>query len=123
MDTVEYYTDIVLDVLSKHSNGFDISMTDLWAQLPPLVRPLSSLRLPSVHSNGFIIPSDNDKYPNHAASASFGPSIRATNNFQARQMPFPLVVALEREPGKLVVGQNASTFVFTPYEFGSFEPL
>jgi lysophospholipase len=38
-------------------------------------------------------------------------------------MPYPIVVALEREPGQQIVGQNASIFTFDPYEFGSFEPL
>lgn len=38
-------------------------------------------------------------------------------------MPYPLVVTLEREPGQVVVGQNASIFYFDAYEFGSFEPL
>lgn len=67
--------------------------------------------------------SDSNTYPDQAAGASFGASIRATSTFQAQQMPFPLVVSLEREPGQHIVGQNASIFVFDPYEFGSFEPL
>jgi lysophospholipase len=104
-DTVGYYADVVSDVLDKRSAGFDTSITDLWA------------RALSYHLF------DQNTYPDHAATTSFGVAIRNTSSFRNHQMPYPIVIALEREPGQLIVGQNASIFSFDPYEFGSFEPL
>lgn len=67
--------------------------------------------------------SDTNTYPKEAETSSFGPSVRNVDSFKSQEMPFPIIVALEREPGQKIVGQNASIFAFDPYEFGSFEPL
>ncbi|EIN07115.1 hypothetical protein PUNSTDRAFT_144669 [Punctularia strigosozonata HHB-11173 SS5] len=105
VNAAEYYSDVVADVLDKIHAGFDTSITDLWA------------RALSYHLF------DSNVYPDHAATTTFGGAIRNTSTFRAQQMPYPIIVALEREPGQLIVGQNASIFTFDPYEFGSFEPL
>lgn len=35
-------------------------------------------------------------------------------------MPFPIIIADEREPGQLIIPSNTSLFEFTPLEFGTW---
>ncbi len=37
-------------------------------------------------------------------------------------MPYPIIIADEREPGELIIPRNTTIWEFSPYEFGSWNP-
>lgn len=40
--------------------------------------------------------------------------------YTARELPYPIVVAAEREPGEIIVPANATLYEFSTTEFGTF---
>lgn len=49
-------------------------------------------------------------------------SIAQTPEFQDANYPMPLVVAVGRNPGELVIGSNSTVYEFNPWEFGTWDP-
>ena len=99
-DTAEYYYDLAQVVAGKKDAGFNISVTDYWG------RALS-----------YQLINATDGGPSYTWS-----SIALTQDFQAGQMPMPLLVADGRNPGETLVGSNSTVYEFNPWEFGSFDP-
>lgn len=94
---------VVTDVARKRGEGYPTSITDYWG------------RALSYH----LI--NDTKYPDQGQGTTFG-DIRNTSSFTDARMPFPVVIADEREPGQLLLLSNETqVFEFNPYEAGSWD--
>lgn len=100
IDTTKYYANLVSTVDDKRDAGYDTSLTDYWG------RALS-----------FQLVNATDGGPGYTFS-----SIQDDNDFKNGDAPFPILVALERAPGDVVLSLNATNIEFNPYEMGSFDP-
>ncbi|CEH18904.1 lysophospholipase plb1 [Ceraceosorus bombacis] len=99
---LSYYTDIGA-CTKKRGEGYPTSITDYWG------RALS-----------YHLVNDTT-YPDQGQGTTFG-DIRNTSSFTDARMPFPVVIADEREPGQLVLLSNETqVFEFNPYEAGSWD--
>ncbi|OAX78103.1 hypothetical protein ACJ72_07592 [Emergomyces africanus] len=87
-------------VEQKMQAGFDVSLTDYWG------RALSYQLIDA---------------PRGGIDYTWS-SIALDPEFQAGNMPMPIVVADGRNPGELLVGGNATVFEFNPWEFGTHDP-
>lgn len=101
-NTISYYTSIVGQVADRRNAGFPTAITDYWG------------RALSYH----LV---NSTYPNEGEGTTFS-DIRNVSNFASAAFPFPVVIADEREAGELLIYRNTTSFEFTPYEFGSWDP-
>lgn len=102
---LDFYTSIVSDVEAKKSKGqFPTSITDYWG------RALSYHLLNST------------KYPDHGAATTWSDIVNVTA-FQNASMPFPVVMADEREPGDVLIYGNTTIWEFSPFEFGTWNRI
>ncbi|KAL0482321.1 lysophospholipase PLB [Acrasis kona] len=97
-----YYGRIIRDVNDKEEAGFDTSITDLWAR-----------------AIGQKLVASSNPTPNSAITYS---DIRNTSSFVQGQMPFPIIIALGRSQGQLIIPANSTVYEFNPFEFGSWSP-
>ncbi|KAK2629599.1 hypothetical protein QTJ16_000419 [Diplocarpon rosae] len=95
------YSEIQRDITEKESVGFDTTLTDPWGRL-------LSYQLLEGPFGGF------------ETTLS---SITEFSNFTSYAVPFPLITALGTKvwEGLCVPGPNATTYEFSPYEFGSWD--
>lgn len=100
VDTVEYWTDIYDQVSGKSDAGFQTSVTDYWGRA-------LSYQLVGAANGG----------PAYTWS-----SIAQEANFLNGNLPMPMLVADERDPGAIIVSLNATNYEIGPWEIGSFDP-
>ncbi|POR35427.1 Lysophospholipase [Tolypocladium paradoxum] len=96
----EYYRELYQSVQDKLDAGFNKSITDYWG------RALS-----------YQLVNASDGGPAYTFS-----SIAEDVEFVQAKAPMPIIVALERPPGQLQIGANATVFEFNPWEMGSYDP-
>ena len=101
-NSFSFYKDIIGDVHDKDKRGFPTAITDYWG------RALAYMLV-------------NDTYPDHA-QATLWSDITNTTAFKDATYPFPVVIAIGRQPDQTKIYENATYFEFTPYEFGSWQP-
>ncbi|EGW33780.1 phospholipase B [Spathaspora passalidarum NRRL Y-27907] len=101
LETLSVLTKVELDVLQKWTSGFGVSITDVWGR---------------VLSYQFF-----NKLKDFGAGLTWS-SITNTNAFANHNMPFPIVIALGREPGTYIISTNSTVIEFNPYEMGSWDP-
>jgi lysophospholipase len=99
-DSLTYFSDIIDEVRSKEDAGFEVTLTDYWA------RALSRQFL---------------NWTDGGPGVTFS-SIALTDGYKNADIPFPIVVADERQPGQKIISKNATVFEFNPLEFGTFDP-
>ena len=99
VDTVEYYEELHKEVTSKQDAGFDISLTDYWGR---------ALATQLISGDG-------------GPAVTFS-SIAKTDQFQNYEMPFPIIIADQKNPGQDIVSTNSTIYEFNPLEMGSFDP-
>ncbi|GFZ51352.1 Lysophospholipase [Saitozyma sp. JCM 24511] len=99
---VSFYYDLVSEVDAKDSTGFPVQLTDYWGLA------LGNHLLPTQYRL--------DTSPNLTFS-QLPSAVPALGN---ASLPFPIIIAAEREPGEYVIAENATVWEFTPYEFGSW---
>jgi lysophospholipase len=95
------YADIVDDIRDKELAGFHTTLTDIWGRL------LSYQLLEG--SDGGV-----------GTTLS---SITGLSNFTSYAVPYPVITSLGVKTwlGDCLPGPNATTYEFTPYEFGSWD--
>ncbi|KAK5987453.1 Lysophospholipase 2 [Cladobotryum mycophilum] len=97
---VKYYRQLYDDVNGKVDAGFNKTITDYWG------RALS-----------YQLVNATDGGPAYTFS-----SIANDTEFSQAQAPMPLIVAIERAPGELLIPSNSTIFEFNPWEMGSYDP-
>lgn len=97
----EAYGSIIADITAKHLAGFPPTLTDPWGRL------LSYQLLDG---------------PDGGASTTLS-SVTSLSNFTSHAVPYPVILALGTKTfnGECTPGPNATTYEFTPYEFGSWD--
>jgi len=95
------YLDIAADIWGKAAAGFETTLTDPWGRL------LS-----------YTLLSD----PDGGVSTTLS-SVTELSNFTSHSVPFPIITALAAKAweGECSPGLNATTYEFTPFEFGSWD--
>jgi len=99
LSNIPYYDELNDEVRSKDRN-FNVSVTDFWGR---------------ALSRQFI---DLDA----GGPGVTWSSIALTQAYKDADFPFPIVVALGRNPGEVLLSTNATVYEFTPLELGSFDP-
>jgi lysophospholipase len=96
------YVPITNDLLVKQLAGYDVTLTDPWGRL------LSYQLL--LGANGGVQKTLS--------------SITGLSNFTSHNVAFPVITSLGVKTwlGECLPGPNATTYEFTPYEFGSWDP-
>ncbi|CAI6315661.1 unnamed protein product [Periconia digitata] len=102
LNQADYWRNLVDSVDSKEDAPgiFNASITDYWA------RALS-----------FQFVNATEGGPSYTWS-----SIQDDNDFKNADAPFPILVALERAPGEVLLSTSATNIEFNPYEMGSYDP-
>ncbi|KAH6662856.1 lysophospholipase [Halenospora varia] len=100
LSVTQYYNNIFDDVSGKAAAGFNTTITDYWG------RGLSYQ---------FVNASDG------GPSETFS-SVANNPGFLAANVPMPIIIADERDPGQLMIPSNATIFEFNPWEMGSYDP-
>lgn len=97
----EAYADIVDDIAAKDLAGFSPTLTDVWGRL------LSYQLLEGTDGGAGTTLS----------------SVSTVSNFTSHNVPFPLITSLgvKTFEGECLPGPNATTYEFSPYEFGSWD--
>ncbi|TVY75762.1 putative lysophospholipase SPAC1A6.03c, partial [Lachnellula suecica] len=92
---------IVDDIASKEAAGFDTTLTDPWGRLL-----------------GYQFYKQDDG----GAGVTWS-SVTTFSNFTSHAVPYPVITALGVKvwEGQCLPGPNATTYEFTPYEFGSWD--
>ncbi|RDW77383.1 lysophospholipase-3 [Coleophoma cylindrospora] len=95
------YFDIVNDLNDKEDAGFDTTLTDIWGRL------LSYQLLEGTD----------------AGVATTLSSVASMSNFTSYSVPFPIIASLGVKTwlGECAPGPNATSYEFSPYEFGSWD--
>lgn len=99
-NSVGYYASLVDTVNNKDDAGFMITITDYWG------RALS-----------YQLVNATDGGPAYTFS-----SIARQDWFTNAEAPLPLLVADGRRPGETLIPTNTTTFTFSPWELGTFDP-
>lgn len=100
LNTAQYYQNIQDSVSGKSDAGFDTTITDYWSRA-------LSFQLVNAIQGG----------PEYTWS-----SIAETENFQNGNTPMPIILAVERAPGEILIARNTTVFEFNPFEMGSWDP-
>lgn len=100
LNTADYWNDIYNEVEAKVNAGFETSITDFWG------RALS-----------YQLINATDGGPSYTFS-----SIALDQNLIDGNVPMPLLVADERNPGEMIISLNATNFEIGPWEFGTWDP-
>jgi lysophospholipase len=95
------YAEIIADVFGKEAAGYRTTLTDPWGRL------LSCQLLSG---------------PYGGVSTTLS-SVSSLSSFTSYSVPFPVITSLGSKVwlGDCVPGPNATTYEFTPYEFGSWD--
>ncbi|EST06347.1 Lysophospholipase, catalytic domain protein [Kalmanozyma brasiliensis GHG001] len=99
---VGFYASIVAAVAGKRHEGYQTSLTDYFG-LSIADKILNGSRI----GNKFSIEWSD---------------VRNTSSFTDASMPYPIIIADEREPGELIIPRNTTIWEFNPYEFGTWNP-
>ncbi|TKY85011.1 hypothetical protein EX895_006091 [Sporisorium graminicola] len=99
---VSFYASILAAVAGKRTEGYQTSLTDYFG-LSIATKILNG----STYGNKYSVEWSD---------------VRNTSSFTNASMPFPLIIADEREPGELIIPRNTTIWEFSPYEFGSWNP-
>jgi lysophospholipase len=100
VENLEYWNDIIGDVLAKKNAGFPISFTDIWG------RGLSHILIGLENGGPALEFSD----------------IRNLPEFISREMPYPIHISDQRLPDQTIIWANSTIIEFSPYEIGSWDP-
>lgn len=95
------YGNYAFDVLGKATNGFPVSITDVYGRLL---------------SYKFI---DNNE--NHGAGVTWS-DIEDKGFYKSRTAPYPIIVAQGRDSTDRDIKENATLYEITPHEIGSYDP-
>ncbi|KAH7137383.1 lysophospholipase [Dactylonectria estremocensis] len=95
----EYYRQLHDDVNNRSDAGYNTTITDYWG------RALS-----------YQLVNASDGGPSYTFS-----SIADDSDFANANTPLPLIVALERPGGQLLIPSNSTVFEFNPWEMGSYD--
>ncbi|BEJ13563.1 hypothetical protein CspHIS471_0307370 [Cutaneotrichosporon sp. HIS471] len=99
---VSFYFNMISNVRAKAAEGFPTAITDYW-----------SLAL----GNHLLPPQWRlDTSPN----ITFSSLLSNVPQLQNAELPVPIIIAAEREPGEVVVPDNSTVWEFTPWEYGSW---
>ncbi|KAK8850671.1 hypothetical protein IAR55_004591 [Kwoniella newhampshirensis] len=101
-DKVSFYTELITETHAKGDEGFPTQLTDLWGLA------VGSHVLPTQYQLG--------NNPNLTFSSL--PSV--VGKLGNASLPMPIIISAEREPGELVIAENATVWEYTPYEFGAW---
>lgn len=95
------YGEVLADITAKQAAGYPPTLTDPWGRL------LSYQILEA---------------PEGGVNTTFS-SVASLSNFTSHAAPFPIILALGVKTfnGECWPGPNATTYEFTPYEFGSWD--
>lgn len=95
------YAEVVRDLVEKAEAGFEVTLTDPWGRL------LSYQLL----------------YGDDGGVATTFSGVQENSNFTEYNVPFPIITALgvKRSYGDCYPGPNATTYEFSPFEFGSWD--
>lgn len=99
---VSFYASILAAVAGKRTEGYQTSLTDYFG-----------LSIADKILNGSTY---GNKY-----SVEWS-DVKNTSSFTDASMPFPIIIADEREPDELIIPRNTTIWEFNPYEFGSWNP-
>ncbi|SPO22647.1 probable lysophospholipase (lpl) [Ustilago trichophora] len=99
---VSFYASILAAVAGKRTEGYQTSLTDYFG-LSIADKILNS----STYGNKFSVQWSD---------------VKNTSKFTDASMPFPIIIADEREPDELIIPRNTTIWEFNPYEFGSWNP-
>ncbi|CBQ70442.1 probable lysophospholipase (lpl) [Sporisorium reilianum SRZ2] len=99
---VSFYASILAAVAGKRNVGYQTSLTDYFG-LSIATKILNG----STYGNKYSVEWSD---------------VRNTSAFTSASMPFPIIIADEREPGELIIPRNTTIWEFNPYEFGSWNP-
>ncbi|KAI3628360.1 lysophospholipase [Malassezia furfur] len=97
------YIDLFRDTDDKKDAGYPTAITDFWG------RALSYHLL------------NRSTFPNEGQATTFSDIVNATN-FKNAAYPFPIALAIGRQPKEVMINPNATYFEWNPYEFGSWQP-
>lgn len=95
------YTSISMDLMAKNAAGYPPTLSDPWGRL------LSQQFLPG---------------PDGSSGLTLS-AITKMSNFTQFNVPYPIITSLGVKDfnGEFIPGPNATTYEFTPYEFGSWD--
>lgn len=96
-----YWDDLKDQIDAKEDAGFETSLTDPWG------RGLSYQFFPGLEDFG--------------AAMTFS-GLREWDIFTNHEIPFPIIVADGRTPGRQIISANSTVFEFNPFELGSWDP-
>lgn len=99
---VSFYASIVAAVAGKRTEGYQTSLTDYFG-----LSIADKILNGSTYGNKFGVEWSD---------------VKNTSSFTDASMPFPIIIADEREPGELTIPRNTTIWEFNPYEFGSWNP-
>ncbi|SPO21832.1 probable lysophospholipase (lpl) [Ustilago trichophora] len=99
---VSFYASILAAVAGKRTEGYQTSLTDYFG-LSIAEKILNG----STYGNKFSVQWSD---------------VKNTSKFTDASMPFPIIIADEREPDELIIPRNTTIWEFNPYEFGSWNP-
>jgi lysophospholipase len=95
----DYNTIVVEQITGKKEAGFKVTTADVWSR---------------------YLAFDFLQSPNGGANVTFD-QITSTDAFKSFSLPFPIVTAIQFDPGMCSPALNASIYEFTPYAFGSWD--
>ncbi|KAH7109405.1 lysophospholipase, partial [Dactylonectria estremocensis] len=95
----EYYRELYQDVNNRSDAGYNTTTTDYWGR-----------------SLSYQLVNASDGGPSYTFS-----SIADDSDFANANTPMPLIVAVERPGGQLLVPSNSTVFEFNPWEMGSYD--
>lgn len=99
---VSFYASILAAVAGKRNEGYQTSLTDYFG-----LSIADKILNGSTYGNKFSVEWSD---------------VRNTSSFTGASMPYPIIIADEREPGELIIPRNTTIWEFSPYEFGSWNP-
>ena len=63
---------------------------------------------------------NDNRFPNTGQSTTFSGAIRNQTSFKEKNMPYPIILSVEREDKTLTVDGTSAIFEMSPYEWGTF---
>lgn len=99
---VSFYASILAAVAGKRNEGYATSLTDYFG-----LSIADKILNGSQYGNKFSVEWSD---------------VRNTTSFTDASMPYPIIIADEREPNELIIPRNTTIWEFSPYEFGSWNP-
>ncbi|KAI5455576.1 lysophospholipase [Mariannaea sp. PMI_226] len=108
LSTTKYYRELNQTVKDKVDAGFNKTITDYWG------RALSYQLVNASDGGPGMIDAQNH------STYTFS-SIAEDSDFTRAVAPMPLIVAVERPFGQLLIPSNSTVFEFNPWEMGSYD--